>query len=166
MLEAEEEGAPGEEQQPQHQVSPEDTLPAAPAEGAEERAVESGAAPSAAHKEGTEEQLEEGGEAPVLHTTTVPAEVPTAHTEEPAAVPVLHTTSPIEAPNGQTGEPAAEEGGAAPTQHTDTSVESYVNQFKHRKFFVLRVKYFTFLFDSLEVCPALLCSRNKPVLPV
>lgn len=138
MLEAEEEGAPGEEQQPQHQVSPEDTLPAAPAEGTEERAVESGAAPSAAHKEGTKEQLEEGGEAPVLHTTTVPAEVPTAHTEEPAAVPVLHTTSPLEVPNGQTEEPAAEEGGAAPTQHTDISVESPVNQFKHRKFFVLR----------------------------
>ncbi|XP_036969901.1 tumor protein p63-regulated gene 1 protein isoform X1 [Acanthopagrus latus] len=136
MLEAEAEGVPSEEQQ--HQVGPEDTPPAAPAEGTEERAVESGAAPSAAPEEGTEEQLEEAGEAPVLHTTTAPAEVPTARTEEPAAVPVLDTTGPVEAPNGQTEEPAAKEGGAVPTQHTVSSVESPVDQFKHRKFFVLR----------------------------
>ncbi|XP_073332854.1 tumor protein p63-regulated gene 1 protein [Pagrus major] len=109
MLEAEEEGVPSEQQQ--HQVSPEDTLPAAaPAEGTEERAVESAAAPSAPR---TEEQVAEVGEAPVLHTT--PVEVPTAPREEPAA-----------------------EGGAAPTQHTVTPAESPVSQFKHRKFFVLR----------------------------
>ena len=163
MLEAEAEGVPSEEQQ--HQVGPEDTPPAAPAEGTEERAVESEAAPSAAPEEGTEEQLEEAGEAPVLHTTTAPAEVPNARTEEPAAVPVLDTTGPVEAPNGQTEEPAAKEGGAVPTQHTVSSVESPVDQFKHRKFFVLRVNTFTFLFDSREVCAALICSRNKPVLP-
>uniref|UniRef100_A0A8C4HLH8 Tumor protein p63 regulated 1 n=1 Tax=Dicentrarchus labrax TaxID=13489 RepID=A0A8C4HLH8_DICLA len=137
MLEAEEEGMPSEEQQ--HQLSSssggqEDTQPAeggaapstARTEGTEERAAESRAAPSTARTEGTEERPAEGGAAPSTARTE--------GTEERAAE---GRAAPSTARTEGTEERAVK-GGAAPSQYSATSVESSLEQFKLRRFFVLR----------------------------
>lgn len=58
-------------------------------------------------------------------------------------------------PAAHTEEPAAE-GGAAPTQHPALLTDSPLNQFKLRRFFVLRVTTFTFPLVNEKLCAAMM----------
>ena len=152
MAEVEEERAPGEEQQ-QHQLSssfsggPEGIQPAAPTETPEDTEP---AAPT---------------EAPGVTEPAAPLESPITANTQPAAPTkspdVTEPAAPSESPGPGDTEPAAPtEGtkeraavsGASRLGHSDISVETSVDQFRIRKFFVLRVKTLTFPLDYRELC--------------